>query len=172
MYVNFSSFFSLLFSFLYVSSHQKWDNWVKWNRHFKYLSLLLFIDFWERGGEKEREREILICFFTYLCIHWLLLLCALIRDWTCNLGILGRHFNEWSYLTRAYYISWSTLKKLFFLLDGVAQWIEYKSKGHRFDSQPGHMPRFQARSPVGGVLEATTHIGVSRPLFLLPFPSV
>ena len=63
-------------------------------------------------------------------------------------------------------------QKTIFSPDGVAQWIEYKSKGHRFDSQPGHMPRFQARSPVGGVLEATAHIGVSLPLFLLPFPSV
>ena len=30
-------------------------------------------------------------------------------------------------------------------------------KGHQFDSQSGHMPGLQARSPVGGAQEATTH---------------
>ena len=30
-------------------------------------------------------------------------------------------------------------------------------KGHQFDSQPGHMPGLQARSPVGGMQESTTH---------------
>ena len=32
-----------------------------------------------------------------------------------------------------------------------------KPKGGQFNSQPGHMPGFQARSPVGGTWEATTH---------------
>ena len=45
---------------------------------------ILFIDFREmRGGkegEKARERETLICFSTYLCIHWLPLVCALTGD--------------------------------------------------------------------------------------------
>ena len=37
-------------------------------------------------------------------------------------------------------------------LAGVAQWIECwpVAKGHRFDSQSGHMPGLQAGSPVGG----------------------
>ena len=30
-------------------------------------------------------------------------------------------------------------------------------KGGRFDSQSGHMPGLQARSPVGATWEATTH---------------
>ena len=30
-------------------------------------------------------------------------------------------------------------------------------KGHRFDSQSGHMPGLQARFPVGNAREATTH---------------
>ena len=30
-------------------------------------------------------------------------------------------------------------------------------KGHKFDSQTGHMPGLKARSPVGDVQEATTH---------------
>ena len=43
------------------------------------------IDFRERG----KEKETLICFSTYLCIHWLILVCALTGDQTHNLGILG-----------------------------------------------------------------------------------
>ena len=41
---------------------------------------------------------------------------------------------------------------------GVAQRVELwpaNQTGGRFDSQSGHMPRLQARSPVGGVQEAT-----------------
>ena len=43
-------------------------------------------------------------------------------------------------------------------------------KGHRFDSQPGHMPGLWARSPVGSSREATTHWCFS--LILPPFPSL
>ena len=32
-----------------------------------------------------------------------------------------------------------------------------KLKGHQFDSQSGHMPGLRARSPVGGLQEATMH---------------
>ena len=35
--------------------------------------------------------------------------------------------------------------------------VDWEPKGHRFDSQSGHMPGLRARSPVGGVWEATTH---------------
>ena len=42
------------------------------------------------------ERERLICRFTYLCIHWLILLCALIRDRTCNLGVLEDTPTNWA----------------------------------------------------------------------------
>ena len=46
-----------------------------------------------------------------------------------------------------------------FALAGVAQWIECLSglSGHQFNSQSGDMPGLQARSPIGGVQEATTH---------------
>ena len=41
---------------------------------------------------------------------------------------------------------------------GSVDWAPaYEPKGHWFDSQAGHVPRLQARSPVGGVQEATTH---------------
>ena len=45
-------------------------------------------------------------------------------------------------------------------LAGVAQWIEWTSvacepKGRWFNSQSGHMPGLQARSPVGGVWKVT-----------------
>lgn len=36
-----------------------------------------------------REREPSVCCSTYLCMHWLLLICALIRDGTCSLGVSG-----------------------------------------------------------------------------------
>ena len=43
----------------------------------------------------------MICCSTYLCIHWLILVCALTGDPTCNLDIWGQHANQLSYLTRA-----------------------------------------------------------------------
>ena len=40
---------------------------------------------------------------------------------------------------------------------GSVDWaLACKPKGHWFNSQSGHMPGLQARSPVGGVREATT----------------
>lgn len=36
-------------------------------------------------GSRERESCCSIC----LCIHWLILVCALTGDWTCKIGILG-----------------------------------------------------------------------------------
>ena len=58
----------------------------------------------EGGGDREgrgREGEIEIHCSIYLCIHWLLLVCALTRDQTCNLGISQRPSNQLSYLARA-----------------------------------------------------------------------
>ena len=41
---------------------------------------------------------------------------------------------------------------------GSVDWaLACKPKGCQLDSQSGHMPGLQARSPVGGVWEATTH---------------
>lgn len=48
-----------------------------------------------------REREISICSPTYLCTPWLLLICALTGDRTCNLGISGPCSNQPSYLASA-----------------------------------------------------------------------
>ena len=44
--------------------------------------------FWGAGGKIERKT--LICYSTYLYVHWLLLVCSLTRDWTCNLNISGQ----------------------------------------------------------------------------------
>ena len=69
----------------------------------------LFIHFFRetkerRGGERERDRQTLICCSTYLCIHWLILVCALIGYQTHNLGVLGWCPNQLSYPARA---SWA-----------------------------------------------------------------
>ena len=56
----------------------------------------------------------------------------------------------------------------------MAQWIEelsHKAKGRRFNSQSGHMPGMQARSPVRAC-ERQQHTDVSLPFFLPPFPSL
>ena len=60
----------------------------------------------ERDRQREREKEILICCSTYLCIHWLILVCAPTRDRTHNRGVLGRNSNQMSYPARAkaYYL--------------------------------------------------------------------
>ena len=48
-------------------------------------TLFVFLNqFSERERERERdikgEGEALVCIFTYLCIHWLFLVCALTKD--------------------------------------------------------------------------------------------
>ena len=50
--------------------------------------------------KKEKKRETSICCSTYLCIHWLLFVCALTEDRTCNLGVSGQRSNQLSYLAR------------------------------------------------------------------------
>lgn len=47
---------------------------------------------------------------TYLCIYWLFLVCALTRDWTSNLGLLGWRSNQMNYLAR---VNWIFLLLLF-----------------------------------------------------------
>ena len=47
-----------------------------------------------------KERETLICCFTYLSIHWLILVCALTRDCAHSLGTEGRRSNQLSHLAR------------------------------------------------------------------------
>ena len=54
---------------------------------------------------------------------------------------------------------------------GSVDWVpDCDPKGCGFNSLSGHMLGLQARSPVWGMQEATTH-DVPLPLFLLPFPS-
>ena len=55
------------------------------DKFFNFFKFILERD--EVEGERERERE--ICCSTYLCIHWLIPVCALTRDQTLNLGVLG-----------------------------------------------------------------------------------
>ena len=47
--------------------------------------------------ERHTERKTLIYCSTYLCIHWLVFVCALTGDWTHNLGISGQCSNQLSY---------------------------------------------------------------------------
>ena len=60
----------------------------------------IFIFYW-LIWQREREREIVICRSLYSCIHRLILVCALTRDWILNLGVLGQHSNQLSYPARA-----------------------------------------------------------------------
>ena len=53
------------------------------------------------GGETDRQIDTPIYCSTYLCIHWLILVCALTRDQTHNLGVLGRCSNQLSHPVRA-----------------------------------------------------------------------
>ena len=55
----------------------------------------VFIDFRKKERKGEREKNINLLF--HLCVHWLLLGCALTRDRTHNLGLSGCHSNQLSY---------------------------------------------------------------------------
>ena len=44
----------------------------------------------------EREKETSIWCSTYWDTHWLILVCALTRDWTHNLGVSGRCSDNWA----------------------------------------------------------------------------
>ena len=59
-----------------------------------YLFLKNCIALRERGRGEWGEKEILTFCSTYLCIHWLILICAWSRDSTCNLGKLGGCSNQ------------------------------------------------------------------------------
>ena len=73
------------------------------------------------------ERETSTSCSTYLCIHWLIPTCALTRDWTCNLGMLGLHSHPLSYLARAGRIFYSFVC-LFIYLDFIYLLLE-RGKG-------------------------------------------
>ena len=68
--------------------------------------VLSFLGFFKNSylfeGEREERRERNIdCCSTYGCSHWFILVCALTGDQTHNLGVLGWHSNQLSYLARA-----------------------------------------------------------------------
>ena len=67
-----------------------------------------FIDFREEGGsggkgreERERKKKTSICCSTYLCICWLIPVCALTGDQSHNLGVSGQCTNQLSHPARA-----------------------------------------------------------------------
>ena len=67
------------------------------------ISSILFFNFiYLFNLEREEGRERSICCSTYLCILWLILICALTGGQTCKLGISGQHSNQLSNPTRAY----------------------------------------------------------------------
>ena len=57
--------------------------------------------FFLREREEGRDRKTSFCCFSYLCIHWLLLVCALTRVWTHSLGRWGQCSNQLRYPVRA-----------------------------------------------------------------------
>ena len=83
---------------------------------FFYFCFYLLICLIER--ERKEERETSICCSIYLRIHWLILVCALTRDQTHNLGVSGWCSNQLSYLARA---NWHFLSMGF----GIRQaWVQ------------------------------------------------
>ena len=131
----------------------------------------------EEGRERERERNIDLLPLVYTPT----------RDWTHSLGMCpDQESNPWpSGLWDNTPTNWITLTRarlaLFFFLNvflifspGWCSSVDWapacESKGHWFNSQSGHMPGLWAKTPVGGVLEATTHWCFSSTLSL--FPSV
>ena len=69
----------------------------------QFLLIFLLIDFRETGREGEKERETLMCCSSYLCIHQLILLRALTRGWSHNLGASQWHAKELSCAVRAHH---------------------------------------------------------------------
>ena len=65
----------------------------KFRKHLKKY-MIIWSFFALIGGARERERKRKICLLsTYLCIHWLILTCALTRDQTYNFGVSSGHSN-------------------------------------------------------------------------------
>ena len=54
-----------------------------------------------------RERETVICCSAYLCIHWLILVCAVTRDWITTLAYWDDTLTSWA--------TWPGLNKLLFM---------------------------------------------------------
>ena len=58
----------------------------------KWFFKILFVVWLER----ERDTSTSICCSIYLCIHWLILVCALNGDWTHNLGVSDDTQTNWA----------------------------------------------------------------------------
>ena len=54
----------------------------------------------ETEGERKRDRDTDL--LSYLFIHWRIPVCALTRDQTCNLTVLGQHSKQLSFQARAW----------------------------------------------------------------------
>ena len=89
--------FTLIYLIIYFNIHICYINLQI------YILIILLIDWFEREreGRRERERETSICCSTNLCINWLIPVCALTRDWTCNPGVSEQCSNQLSYPARA-----------------------------------------------------------------------
>ena len=72
-------------------------NWASWPGLFKF-HIYWFLER-EEGAVREKER--LIFCFTYLFLHWLILVCALTGTRTWNLDVSGWCYNQLSYWDRA-----------------------------------------------------------------------
>ena len=78
-----------------------WSHWGQTCHTAKVHSIdRMILTMWTWGKLIKVERETSVCCSTYLCTHWLILLCALTRYRTCNIGVSGWHFNKLSYPAR------------------------------------------------------------------------
>ena len=84
----------------------------------------------KRKKEIKKKKERSTYCFTYSCIHWLTIACALTGDWTHNLGVPGRRSNQLSYPAWAFLVSLDTNgylggRQLFFCwpLSRMSSWI-------------------------------------------------
>ena len=76
------------------------------SHYFFCISIFPFFFFQTRGGGgKGAGRETWICCFTYLCIHWLILVCSLTEyGILLYLGVSVLFSDQVNYLTRASFI--------------------------------------------------------------------
>ena len=148
---------------LHVPVETYWEICTIFTQFLKFFKEFLLFDWFEK--EREREREASICCSTYLYIHWLILICFLTRDETCNLGVLGQYSNQLSYLARTHSVfnhifiqhfvnNWERITQHESSCPGrygSVDWVPAcEMKGHWFTSWSDHMPGLRARSPVGG----------------------
>ena len=93
--MNIASFPHPMYAHSQLLPESSWPN--LWVFFFNFYLLIL------EGGR--REWETTICCSTYLCIHWLLLVCALTGNRYCNLGVSKWHSNQLSSPARDKHVS-------------------------------------------------------------------